>query len=325
MSTSPQTIDPTVDPRLRRLDWPVIIAFTIIHLLALAAPFTFTWSGLALALFFMWFTACLGITLCYHRLLTHRSFTVPKWLEYTLTIIGTLNWQGGPIHWVGTHRLHHAESDQPADPHSPRHGTLWAHIKWTCFKDGKDFKPYDAAKDLTRDPVLAAIDRWFFIPQFALAIILYAIAWSIGGHALAISWFIWVSCLRTVVVWHGTWAVNSASHLWGYRNFKTTDDSRNNWWVAMLSFGEGWHNNHHAYQRSAAHGLRWWEFDMTWLTIRFLALIGLAKNVVVPESEIPAAAARSWSNTTAHRGRAEVFETRTGFWVRLFQLLAMRS
>lgn len=325
MNTSRQPIDASVDPHNRRLDWPIIIALSTIHLLCLAAPFTFTWSGLALAVFFAWFCAGLGITLCYHRLLTHRSFTTPKWFEYVLTIIGTLNWQGGPAHWVGTHRLHHAESDQPADPHSPRHGGFWAHVLWTCYKDSPSFKPYDAAKDLMRDPVQAAINRWFFVPQFVLAIALYAIGWAIGGHELAISWFIWVSCVRTVFVWHGTWLVNSASHLWGYRNFETTDDSRNNWWVAFLSFGEGWHNNHHAYQRSAAHGLRWWELDVTWLTIRALAVVGLAKNIVVPEAEIPAMASRKWSNTSAHRAKAVRYEPRAGFWVRLFQLLAMRS
>ncbi|MEX0775692.1 MAG: fatty acid desaturase [Phycisphaeraceae bacterium] len=269
----------------RNLDWTVVIAIAAIHVGALAAPFYFTWSGLAVAIFFMWLTGGIGITLCYHRLLTHRSFKTPKWFEYILTTIGTLAWQGGPVQWVGNHRLHHAHSDEELDPHSPQHGFTWAHMWWCMHKQPEGRSGADAARDLSRDPVTRLLNDYFFVPQFLLVILTYfAGEWAarMGLAASGISWVVWGVCVRTVVVYHGTWFVNSAAHTWGYRNFKTKDLSTNLWWVALLSFGEGWHNNHHAYQRSAAHGLRWFEFDLTYWTIRLLGLVGLAKDIVYP-------------------------------------------
>lgn len=295
--TKSLSFDPAIDPKNRKLDWSVIIFIALLHLLCLLCWHTFTWSGLAMFALFSWIGGGLGITLCFHRLLTHQSFKTPNWFKYFITLCGCIQWQGGPIRWVGTHRLHHRDSDQEADPHSPKHGFTWGHITWNLYKAHDDFKPYDAAKDLMRDKVMVFIDRWFFMPQFILAGILYGLGYLLGeghlgfaahasgGHFVGLSWVIWAICLRTVVAWHGTWFVNSAGHTWGYKNFKTTDDSRNTWWVALLSFGEGWHNNHHAFQRSAAHGLRWWEFDITYITIRFLSLVGLATDVVKPSAE----------------------------------------
>lgn len=266
-----------------RYVWGNVIAIGALHVLCLLAPMTFTWSGLTLAIVLSWITGSLGITLCFHRLLTHRSFETPKWVEYILTIFGCLTWQGGPIHWVGTHRLHHRDSDKPGDPHSPHDGFSWAHMVW-CLTTPLDYDPRDAAKDMSRDRVLRAIDNWFWIPQFVLAGVLFGIgSWLYDLH-VGLSWFIWGVAVRTVFVYHITWFVNSAAHTWGYRNFKTTDDSRNNWWVALLSFGEGWHNNHHAYQRSAAHGMRWWEIDITYWVIQAMETVGLAWNVVRPQA-----------------------------------------
>lgn len=272
----------------RKLDWTVVIGIVGMHLACIAAPFYFSWSGLAVAAVLVWVTGGLGITLGYHRLLTHRSFKTPKWFEYFLAIVGCLSWQGGPAQWVGTHRLHHANSDNEHDPHSPKHGFTWAHMTWCMHKEAEGARGEDAAKDLLRDVGLRFINRYFYVFQFLLIPILYgggALAAHLGLPTSGLSWVIWGVCVRTVFVYHGTWFVNSASHTWGYRNFKTTDQSTNLWWVAMLSFGEGWHNNHHAYQRSAAHGLRWWEFDFTYLTIRFLGLIGLAHDIVLPEKK----------------------------------------
>tara|TARA_Y100001933_G_scaffold259812_1_gene310538 strand:+ start:15240 stop:16151 length:912 start_codon:yes stop_codon:yes gene_type:complete len=276
-----------INPENRRADWAVIGFIGAIHLGALASPWTFSWSGLVVFLILSWMGGGLGITMGFHRLLTHQSFKCPKWFYYFVTICGCLQWQGGPIRWVGTHRLHHKHSDGEEDPHTPKHGFNWAHMFWCMFKDHEDFKPYDAAKDLTKDKVMVWIDKYFVIFQFILAAGLYAGGYFYGGqgtegHLLALSWIVWGIFLRTACAYHGTWLVNSATHTWGYRNFKTTDDSRNSWWVALLSFGEGWHNNHHAFQRSAAHGLKWWEFDITYITIRLLGLVGIAKDIVKP-------------------------------------------
>jgi fatty-acid desaturase len=282
-ASDPSVIAPWIDRRNRRLDWPVILAIGGLHLGCLAAPFTFSWTGLALVPILLWVGTGLGVTLCYHRLLTHRSYRTPKAVEYALTVLATLDWQGGPIRWVGTHRLHHRDSDRPGDPHSPRHGFTWAHMLWCMYHDSAEFNPYDAARDLQRDPGMVWLDRWFFLPQLVLAAGLYAGGWALGGHMLAVSWVVWGICVRTVVAYHTAWLTNSAAHTWGYRNFQTTDNSRNTWWRAPFSFGEGWHNNHHAQQRSAAHGMRWFEIDPTYWTICLMGRLGLATRIVRPE------------------------------------------
>ncbi|MFW6060998.1 MAG: acyl-CoA desaturase [Phycisphaeraceae bacterium] len=270
------------------LDWKVIIAMTVLHVVALAAvlPMFFTWSGLALMFLFMWISGGLGITLGFHRLLTHRSFRTPRWLEYTLTLCGCLAWQGAPANWVGVHRLHHKHADSDHDPHSPDHGFTWSHILWTLHKRIEGIRGVDAARDLMRDRPMRWINRLYWLPQFILAGALLGIGWAIGGWTLALSWIIWGIALRTVIVFHGTWFVNSAAHTWGYQNYESTGEhSTNNWWVAIVSFGEGWHNNHHAHPRSAAHGLRWFEFDPTWWTIKLLSWVGLARDVHLPKPE----------------------------------------
>lgn len=267
-------------PSIRRLEWKNIIAIGALHLGCLAAPFVFSWSSVAVAAFLWWACGGLGVCLCYHRLLTHRSFKTPKPVEYALALLGTANWQGGPIKWVGDHRLHHKHSDGDEDPHSPRHGFNWAHVLWTLVKSKEGRDPRDAAKDLQRDRVMVLIDKYHYVPQLILAPILFAAGEMLVGNGLG--WLIWGICVRTVFTFHATWFVNSAGHTWGYRNYETTDDSRNNWWVSILAFGEGWHNNHHHAQRSAAHGHCWYEPDLTYLTIRAMGLVGLATDIVRP-------------------------------------------
>lgn len=259
---------------LRDLNPISVLAIGGLHVGCLLAPFTFTWGALGVAVLLWWATGALGICLCYHRLLTHRSFKTPKAVEYALTVLGTLNWQGGPMEWVGTHRLHHAHSETDEDPHSPRHGFNWSHALW-CLVKHNDYDPCSAARDLARDPVMVLLDRYHYVPQALLAALLFAL----GGWP----WVVWGVCVRVVFTYHATWFVNSAAHTWGYRNFETDDDSRNNWWVSVLAFGEGWHNNHHALQRSARHGMRWWEIDLTYLTIQAMSLVGLAWSVVTPD------------------------------------------
>lgn len=270
------------------LDWKVIAALGILHLGAVPAvfPALFTWSGLALFFLLLWISGGLGVTLGFHRLLTHRSFRTRRWLEYALTLCGCLAWQGAPANWVGVHRLHHKHADSEHDPHSPQHGFTWSHILWTLHKRIEGIRGVDAARDLMRDPPMRWINRYYWYPQLVLIAVLLGLGWAIGGPWLGLSWIVWGVALRTVVVFHSTWFVNSASHTWGYQNYPGTGEhSTNLWWVALLSFGEGWHNNHHKHPRSAAHGLRWYEFDPTYRTIQLLGRLGLAWDIKTPEPE----------------------------------------
>ena len=263
---------------LSKAKWEIMAGIVLIHAGALLAPFTFTWSAFWVFIALQFVTGLLGITLCFHRLLAHRSFYVPKWLEYALTVCGCLALQGGPVKWVATHRVHHAFSDRPQDPHSPARGFWWAHMLWLFAYDETLDHPTKFqrfAPELARDKVHQFLEKTYVLQTFALGTILFAA----GG----LPWLVWGLFLRTAFVYHVTWLVNSASHLWGYQTYDTNEGSRNNWWVALLSYGEGWHNNHHAYLHSAAHGLRWWEVDITYLTIRALAWLGLASRIRLPQ------------------------------------------
>ena len=288
MTDAPSSDTPTPSRRSltwSKLDWPVVLGIVGLHLVAIAAPWTFTWTGLVVAIVLYWISGGLGVTLGFHRLLTHRSFKTPRWLEYTLTAFGCLAWQGGPATWVGTHRIHHKHSDSDLDPHTPNHGFTWSHIFWCMQREPDGHNPRDAAKDLLRDPALRLLDRHFWIPQAILAILLFGggeLARYYGLSASGLSWVIWGVALRTVVVYHATWFVNSAAHTWGYQSHETGDRSTNLWWVALIGFGEGWHNNHHAHQRAAAHGRKWYEFDPTYITIKLLSAVGLAWDIVEP-------------------------------------------
>lgn len=261
------------------LNWRVVIGIGSVHAIALLCPFFWNTSAIVLGGVLAILTGWLGVTLCYHRLLTHRSFKTPKWFEYVLTLCACLAWQGGPISWTGNHRLHHKHSDQDEDPHTPNHGFSWSHINWLFFEAPEGQDPRSVTQDLQRDRGIMLLDRFFFVPQILLAGILAGVGWWVGGAYTAIAWVAWGIGLRTVVVFHTTWFVNSACHTWGYQSHKTGDRSTNLWWVALLSGGEGWHNNHHADQRAANHGRRWWELDPTYWTIKLLERIGLAWDV----------------------------------------------
>lgn len=250
-----------------------------LHLGACAAPFTFTWSGLVVFAA-LYVVTGLGITLGYHRLLTHRSFHTNRVVEFLLTLSGVLANQDGPLTWVGTHRKHHTHSDEPEDPHSPEHGFWWSHFGWWMRPEPRDTtRDFFNVKDLARDPMHRMFERFHWLFPILLAGVLYGLGelWSGSG----LSWVVWGVAARTVFVYHATWLVNSAAHKWGYQGFETGDKSRNLWWVALVTFGEGWHNNHHAHQRSAAHGLRWWEVDITYMIIRGMAWLGLARDIHV--------------------------------------------
>jgi fatty-acid desaturase len=240
------------------------------HAQAVAAFFTFSWRNLIVALVLHWIAVGLGISMGYHRLHTHRGFKTYRMFEYFLALCGTLTLEGGPMFWVATHRLHHQHSDQPGDPHTPRVSGFWAHLGWIVFGEAHHNDTARTARyapDLARDPFYRWLTTYHWVPLTTLGFVLLAV----GGWGL-VNWAVF---LRVVVGLHSTWLINSATHMWGGRRFETGDDSRNVWWVALFTFGEGWHNNHHAHPTSARHGLAWYELDVTWIELRLLRAIGL--------------------------------------------------
>jgi stearoyl-CoA desaturase (delta-9 desaturase) len=264
-----------------RIRWLNVIFFTAFHVVALLAPWFFSWSALGLLLFLHWLFGSIGICLGYHRLLSHKSFQVPKWLEYAIATIGALAMQGGPIFWIGGHRQHHAHTeDVNLDPYSSERGFWWSHMLWILYPRSEffDYETYQKyAPDLARQPFYRWLDRYFLLLQIPLALLLYAV----GGW----SFVIYGVVLRAVLLWHSTWFVNSATHMWGYRTFNADDNARNLWWVSIVTYGEGWHNNHHTYPNVAKAGFQWWEIDVTWWSIKLLQTLGLARKVVLPPAK----------------------------------------
>lgn len=258
------------------LDIGSAVVVVSMHLLCLFAPFTFNWAALGIAFGLYVITGLLGITLSFHRNLSHRSFKLPKWLEYFFAYCGVQALQGHPIDWVSTHRYHHQFCDSDKDPHSPIEGFWFSHMSWmfdTNTITERCGKPNNVG-DLEKQGFYKFVRDTYVIHPVALAALLYAI----GGFP----YVVWGMGVRIVWVYHITWLVNSACHVWGKQAWNTGDLSRNNWWVALLAFGEGWHNNHHAFEYSARHGLEWWQLDMTWYLVRFLQAIGLATDVKLP-------------------------------------------
>ncbi len=260
----------------QKLNWPVILVMVLLHVGAVAALFMFSWRVFAAAIFLYWVSTGLGISMGYHRLHTHRSYKVPLWLEHFFAFCGALTLEGGPISWVATHRIHHQRSDQAGDPHSPRDGAWWSHAGWIMIGESKHNNTRLMSKyapDLAKDRFYVWLNDYHWVPVVSLAVLLLAI----GGLPL----MLWGVFVRVTFGLHATWLVNSATHMWGARRFATRDDSRNNWWVALMTFGEGWHNNHHAHPTSARHGLAWYELDPSWILIKILKALGIAKAIHV--------------------------------------------
>lgn len=272
-----QTIYEAFDPtRLTRdnIDWITLGWMVLMHAGCLVAPFYFTWQALGVAVVLHWLTSSIGICLCYHRYLSHRSFKLKSPAEFFVVLCGVLSGEGSPLTWTATHRLHHQRSDQYGDPHSPLDGPWWSHILWlfmrrTPAEQDLLFRRY--VPELIDRPILKTFEKTYGLWLIGSGVLLYAV----GGLPM----LLWGLCMRLVIAYHSTWFVNSATHLWGYRNYETRDESRNLWWVALLSYGEGWHNNHHAHPHSARAGHKWWEIDMTFWSIRALEFLGLATDV----------------------------------------------
>ena len=271
--------------RSDEFNWVFFVTIGLFHLLALAAivqsAFHFRWSSVVV-FFAVWlFGQNVGIGMSYHRQLTHRGYVTPKWLEYLMAACGTMALQGGPLYWVAVHRMHHQYTDKPGDPHSPRDGAWWSHMGWilngSLHNESKVLSRY--APDLAKDPVYQWLSKYHWVPVTVVGVALLFGGAAFGGWACGISWVLWGVFLRVTIGMHVTWLVNSATHMWGSQRFKDRDDSTNNWVVALLTGGEGWHNNHHAHPVSARHGMAWYEIDFNYMGIRLLQLLGLAKNV----------------------------------------------
>jgi stearoyl-CoA desaturase (delta-9 desaturase) len=285
----------TINPHKKPVNWPITIFMLLFHVGAVIAIFNFSWPALGVAVLMVWITAGLGISLGYHRLLSHRAFKTPKQVEYFLTICGALALEGGPISWVARHRIHHAHAEQDDDPHSPRHGIWWAHLGWVVngVSDHSEVQSISRyAQDLAKDRFHLWLSRWSFVPQLFLFGILY---WAGGWQFI---W--WGVCMRVVYVWHATGLVNSLGHVRGRRRFDTPDNSHNIWWAALMTFGDSWHNNHHAYPASARHGLDWYEIDVNWYLIWTMKKLGLIREVrLANPREGPRAPAKSGGASTS--------------------------
>ena len=269
--------------RWSNVDWVVTTFLAGVHLGCLAAPFFFSWTGLAICVAMHWLTCSIGICLGYHRYLSHKSMKLKAPAEFGVLLCGCLSGEGSPLTWAATHRLHHQKSDQPGDPHSPIVvGPWWSHLLWllpkrTTTSTRTLFRRY--VPELTNRPMMQFFEKTFALWLWVCGLSLLAIGWAVGGWKMAASFVLWGMCVRMTAAYHSTWLINSATHLWGYRNYDTRDHSRNLWWVSIFAYGEGWHNNHHAHPSLAPAGHRWWELDVTWWAILVLRALGIAYDV----------------------------------------------
>src|SRR5262245_23938396 len=250
------------------------LPFWVFHLVAIAGVVVtgWSWPGLALAVA-LYYVRMFGITAGYHRYFSHRSYRMGRAMQFAMALLGTLSMQKGVLWWAAHHRRHHKHSDEPEDVHSVRQrGFLWAHVGW-ILSDQNDETDWKRIGDFAKFPELVWLNRWWIVPQIAFALALLALG---GWPAL-----LWGFLVSTVLLWHGTFTINSLAHVVGRRRYVTSDDSRNNWLLALLTMGEGWHNNHHYYQRSTNQGFYWWEIDVTYYILRGMQSLRLVKDVHV--------------------------------------------
>jgi stearoyl-CoA desaturase (delta-9 desaturase) len=265
-------------------NWPLFSVYVLLHLSLLVAPFTFTWPAFLTGCLLSFATICLGITLCYHRLLAHRSYQVPQPIVFGLSLLACLALQRGPLWWVACHRLHHQRADKQGDPHSPVQSFVWSHFLWPFFRHPQLEKTPETlhafVPDLVKNPGLQFLEQHYTLINTLFLLLLFGLGYAWGGWHVGVSFLVWAGGVRLVYGLNVTWLANSAAHIWGRRRYETPDKSRNNWWVALLTYGEGWHNNHHAHPRAARMGTAWYELDITYYIIVLLHWAGLAKGIV---------------------------------------------
>lgn len=275
--SSAAPLDATDAAQRRHIDWLRVLPFVALHLACFAVIWVgWSWTAIAVAVA-LYALRMFAITGFYHRYFSHKTFRTSRALQFVFAVLGASAVQRGPLWWASQHRHHHAHSDGPEDTHSPRqHGFLWAHSGW--FMARENFATREKlVRDLAKYPELRFLDRYDALVPLLLAALLYAL----GGAQL----LVWGFCISTVLLAHATFTVNSLAHTLGSRRYATRDTSRNNWWLALLTFGEGWHNNHHHYPGSARQGFYWWEIDLTWYGLKLLESLGLIWDLrVVPAS-----------------------------------------
>jgi len=270
------------DPR--RIDWPRQVPFLAIHAGCLLVPWvgvSATAIAVAIALYAL---RMFAITAFYHRYFAHRAFRAGRAVQLAFAVLGASAAQRGPLWWASHHRHHHVHADEPSDAHSAaRHGFAWSHVGW--FMAHENFAPRrELVGSWERFPELRFLDRWDALVPLALAALLWALGaalerWAPGLSTSGPQLVVWGFCVSTVALYHATFSINSLAHRFGRRRYATRDDSRNNAWLAILTFGEGWHNNHHHYPAAARQGFFWWEVDLTWYALRCMAWAGVIRDL----------------------------------------------
>jgi len=258
--------------------WVKGLPFLAMHLACLAVFFVpATWQGVVLCAG-LYFVRMFGITAGYHRYFSHRSYKTSRWFQFLLSVLGCSAMQKGPLWWTAHHREHHRHSDTIQDPHSPRTNSFWwSHVGWVLAKDYEKTN-WPVVHDWSRYPELRWLNRNHWLPGLVLAVLCFLVDGWTG--------LVWGFFVSTVLLYHAVFAVNSICHLFGRRRYATADQSRNNLWVAIVTLGEGWHNNHHRYQSSTNQGFFWWEIDISYYLIKFLGCLGLVWDIRKPAPDV---------------------------------------
>lgn len=270
----------TVAPEAsKRVDWAKSIPFFLIHLAAVVAVVAtgWSWKGFALAIA-LYYVRMFGVTAGYHRYFSHRSFRTGRVMQFVFAVLAQSSAQKGVLWWAAHHRVHHKLSDKPGDVHSVLlDGFWWSHVGW-ILSDKHEATETDKVRDLEKFPELVWLNKYHLVPPTVLAVGLYLVG---GWHA-----FIWGLLVSTVLLWHGTFTINSLTHMFGRRRYATTDNSKNSLILALITMGEGWHNNHHYYQRSVRQGFYWWEVDPTFYILKAFEMLGLVWDLHAPPRHV---------------------------------------
>jgi stearoyl-CoA desaturase (delta-9 desaturase) len=291
------SIEPELDHRADQIDWLRAVPFIGMHLACLGVIWVGVSSFAVIVAVGLYAIRMFALTGFYHRYFAHKTFRTSRSAQFFFAVIGSASVQRGPLWWASHHRNHHRHADTELDLHSPKHGFLFSHMGWFLTRRG--FRTdWSVINDLTKFPELRILDRFDVVVPILLATGLYFLGhWlesahpelnTSGGQLL-----IWGFFISTVVLFHATVTINSLAHRYGSRRYDTRDTSRNNWWLALLTFGEGWHNNHHFFPGSARQGFKWWEFDITWYTLRLLACVGIVRGLKPVPSWVHAHTERS--------------------------------